>query len=81
MTTYTTAQIDAVVSQLEAAIGFPSAMVKTADGREIQYKTNVAIRDGLAYWKGLYPLASDAPASSKVKIRTVFVYSGNGYGY
>jgi hypothetical protein len=75
MTTYSTAQIDVVVGQLEAQIGAPWAKVRTAEGREIDYKTNADIRNGLAYWKGLYVTATDAPTPTP-KIRT-FLYTGS----
>ena len=79
MTTYTTAAIDSVVSQMEAQLGQPSAMVRTADGREIQYKTNKDIRDGLAYWKGLYATASDAPAAPAQPVRTLLFFGGKSF--
>lgn len=76
---YTTSEIDAVVRQLEASLGQGSAMVRTAEGREIQYKTNAAIRDGLAYWKGLYPTASDAPVTTNTKVRSYLFFGGKGF--
>jgi hypothetical protein len=78
MTTYTTAQIDVVVSRLEADLGKGYSKV-AFEGRTTEYKTNADIRDALAYWKGLYATAIDAPASPPAKIRNYYFHGNKGF--
>lgn len=79
MVIYTTAQIDAFVVALNARIGAGTASVEH-DGNRITYNTPAEIRAGIAYFTAMYPGASDAPAVTAPKIRTVFAFGGKGFG-
>jgi hypothetical protein len=79
MTTYTTAQIDAIVAKLESCLSSGTAEVEF-QSRRIIYRSTADIRNAIAYFNGLYPTASDAPTNAPPKIRTFLFYGSKGFG-
>lgn len=71
---YTTADIDAIIAQLEGALGTGYAEV-IHENRRMIFKTTGDILKAIGYFKGLRNNATDAPAG--VDTRTLFFYGGN----
>ncbi|MEI9971121.1 MAG: hypothetical protein WDO73_03160 [Ignavibacteriota bacterium] len=76
---YTTAQLDNIVTTLEASLGKSYASI-THEGKIIVYRSGADIRAAIAYFAALYPSATDAPNPSKPKVRTFFFFGGKGIG-
>lgn len=79
MVQYTTAQLDSIIVALNARLAAGTASVEH-DGKRITYNTPGEIRSGIAYFQAMYPNASDAPAVTAQKVRTVFAFGGKGFG-
>lgn len=79
MVQYTTAQLDGIIAALNARLAAGTASVEH-DGKRITYSTPSEIRSGVAYFQAMYPNATDAPATSTPKVRTVFAFGSKGFG-
>jgi len=79
MVQYTTAQLDGIISALNARLAAGTASVEH-DGKRITYNTPSEIREGIAYFQAMYPNASDAPAVTSPRVRTIFAFGGKGFG-
>ena len=79
MSTYTTAQLDAIIAKLESCLASGTAEVEF-QSRRLIYRSVADIRNAIAYFSGLYPTASDAPATATPKIRTYLFYGNKGFG-
>lgn len=77
--TYTTAQLDGIIATLEAGLALGYVEV-SHDGRRLVYRSVTDIRTAIAYFKGLYSSASDAPTPETPRTRTYFVYGDKGFG-
>lgn len=73
---YTTAQLDAIVAALEAGLSQGFAEV-SYENQRLTYRSVADIRNAIAYFKGLYGSASDAPVSLTPRIRTYFPFGGD----
>lgn len=71
---YTTANLDAIVQQLEAGLGKSYAEV-THEGKRLVYKSTTDIMKAIGYFKSLYDKATDAPPNA-LDTRTFFFYGG-----
>ena len=76
---YTTSQLDTIVQKLESCLSSGTAEVEF-QSRRLIYRSTADIRNAIAYFKGLYSSASDAPATSTRKIRTLLFYGSKGIG-
>lgn len=76
---YTTAQITANITILEAGIAQSFATLRRADGSTAEYRTVADIRNAIAYWRALYNDASDAPVTTAPKVRSYLFYGGKGF--
>lgn len=70
---YTLADLDGIVTKLEASLAKGYAEV-THDGNRMVYRSPAEIMSAIGYFKGLRNSATDAPAT--VDSRTFFLYGG-----
>lgn len=77
MVAYTTSQIDGIIATLEASLGQGYAEVHH-DNRTLIYRSVTDIRDAIAYFRGLYATATDAPTPSTPRTRTFLMFGGGG---
>jgi hypothetical protein len=77
---YTTAQLDAIVTKLEASLGTGYAEISGPDGKHLVYRSVADIRTAIAYFRALYNDASDAPSPAP-KVRTFFLFGTKGIGF
>ena len=76
---YSTADLDAIIAELEA--GLKSGVAEAEfQSRRLIYRSTADIRDGIAYFKSLYSTATDAPTTSTKKVRTLLFYGSKGFG-
>jgi hypothetical protein len=73
---YTLADIDAIVTKLEASLAKGYAEV-THDGHHLVYRSTDEILRAIGYFKGLRGSATDVPAQAVDK-RTFFLFGGGG---
>ena len=76
---YTTAQLDAIITQLESSLAKGYAEV-LYEGRRLVYRSVADIRTAIAYFRALYDDAPDAPIQQP-KTRTFFLFGGKGIGF
>lgn len=77
---YATADLDAIIQNLESALASGYAEV-SFEGRRVQYRSQAEIRNAIAYFTALYPKATDAPVNTTPKVRTIFCYSSKGFRF
>ena len=76
---YATADLNSIITNLEGSLAMGQAEV-SFEGRRIAYRSVAEIRNAIAYFTNLLPLATDAPAVTTQKVRTVFAYGNKGFG-
>jgi hypothetical protein len=80
MTSYATADLDAIIKNLEASLAKGTAEV-VFEGRKLVYRSVADIRNAIAYFTALYDNATDAPPNPKPKKRIFFLFGGKGIGF
>jgi hypothetical protein len=70
---YTTAQLDAIIATLEAAMGTGAASI-TFEGRRIDYKSNAEIAGAIAYFQ-----AKRDQGSGTRRPRQIRMYTDKGF--
>jgi hypothetical protein len=77
---YTTAQLNAIIAQLEGSLALGTAEVMF-EGKKLVYRSVADIRSAISYFTALLLTASDAPVNPTPKVRTYFVFGGKGIGF
>jgi len=80
MTTYSTADLDAIIKNLESSLAKGTAEVMF-EGRKLVYRSVADIRNAIAYFTALYDNATDAPVNPKPKTRMFLWFGGKGIGF
>lgn len=76
---YATSDLDAIIAKLERALSSGYAEVEF-QGHKSTYRSVNDIRSAIAYFQSLYPTATDAPTTTKNKVRTLLFYGNKGFG-
>jgi hypothetical protein len=77
---YTTAQLNAIIAQLEGSLALGTAEVMF-EGKKLVYRSVADIRSAISYFTALLPSASDAQVNPTPKVRTYYLFGGKGIGF
>lgn len=76
---YTTANLNAIIAQLEASLALGMVEIQF-EGKKMIYRSSADILKGIAYFQALYNAATDAPPNPAPKVRNYFGFGGKGIG-
>ena len=71
---YTTADLDAIITRLESALGTGAAVI-VFEGRRVEYRTASEISRAITYFNGLRETVA---GTSDARIRQIRMYSDKG---